>query len=206
MKKLLWIFFTLCALILLTFMLFGDTFEQFFSLQASRELLSGHRSWAGPIGAALLISDLLLPIPTTVIIGALGAVIGIGPAIFWGWLGLTLAGLLGYGLARLGGQRWADRLASPEEQARNRDFFNTWGGLAVILSRMLPILPEALSVTAGLAGMKPRAFTLAVTLGSLPPAAAFAWIGAPAKDAPTLALWATVAIMGLFWVGFRKLK
>lgn len=205
MKHLLWIFFSLCVLILVSFLLFGDTFEQLFSTEGTRDLLNQHRQWAGPIGAGLLIADLVLPVPTTVIIGAMGAVLGATAAALWGWLGLSLAGLLGYTLARRGGRRWADRLAPPEEQARNRQFFEQWGGLAVILSRMLPILPEALSITAGLSGMRPRPFTLAVILGSLPPAIAFAWIGEKAVESPGPAFFALVALMALFWLAYRHI-
>ncbi len=204
MKRLTWIFGALCALVLLTFLLFGDIFDSLFSPQGSQTVFQDHLQWAGPLGAGLLISDLILPIPTTVIIGAMAAVLGIGPAVAWGWLGLSLAGITGYSLARLGGRRLADRLASPAEQKQNENFFNTWGGLAVILSRMLPILPEALSVTAGLSGMKAGPFCVSVILGSLPPAVAFAWIGASASEAPQGAIWSTVALMGACWLGYRK--
>jgi len=206
MKKLVAVFFGLCLLILLTFALFGDTFDALFSSAESRELLREHRAWAGPIGAGLLIADLLLPIPTTIIIGAMGAVMGTVAGAIWGWIGLTLAGLTGYGLARLGGQRWADRLAPPEEQKRTRHMFDTWGGLAVVLSRMLPILPEAISVLAGLYRMHASRFILAVSLGSIPPALAFAWIGGRAAEHPGPALWGLVALTGLAWIGFLGMQ
>jgi len=202
MKRLLWIFLGLCVLILVTFALLGDSFDTWFSLDASMELLERNRHLAGPIGMGLLISDLLLPIPTTVIIGAMGAVLGIGQGALWGWLGLTLAGLTGYGIARVGGERWGSRLSSPEEQESMRAWFDSWGGLAVILSRMLPILPEAISVTAGLAGMRFVPFLLAVSLGSLPPAVAFAWMGHAALTDPGPALWITVGLMGVAWCGY----
>lgn len=206
MKKLLLLFFALAALVLLTFAVFGDRFDALFSSEASRDLLRAHRAWAGPLGAALLVSDLLLPIPTTVVIGAMGAVLGVAQGFFWGWLGLCLAGFSGYGLARLGGKRWADQLATPAEQAAHRRAFDTWGGLAVVLTRMLPILPEVFSVLAGLYGMKPGRFALAVVLGSLPPALAYAWIGAQARDNPGPAAWGLVALTALAWLGFLALK
>lgn len=209
MKRLLWIFLGLCVLILVTFALLGDQFDQWFSLDASRELLNEHRALAGPMGAGLLISDLLLPIPTTIIIGAMGAVLGIAAAAFWGWLGLTLAGLLGYGLARWGGDKWSRRVSTPSEQEQLQAWFDSWGGLAVILSRMLPILPEAISVTAGLAGMRFLPFLLSVSLGSLPPAVAFAWMGKTAVNDPGPALWGTVILMGIAWCRYlwvRKRK
>ncbi|MDF3127861.1 VTT domain-containing protein [Kiritimatiellaeota bacterium B1221] len=203
MKKLLILFFSLSALILLTFALFGDHFDFLFSGEKGKEFFSRASHWAGPIGAGLLVADLFLPIPTTLIIGAMGATIGVAPAAFWGWLGLSLAGFTGYGLARLGGEKWADRLASPSEQIRYRQLFDRWGGLAVILSRMLPILPEVLSVLAGLYGMRFKNFAIAVTLGSLPPAIAFAWIGQQSLKHPGMALWSLVLLTTLLWFLYR---
>ncbi len=203
MKKLLLIFFALTALILITFALFGDHFDFLFSGEKGKEFFTQASRWAGPIGAGLLISDLFLPIPTTIIIGAMGAVMGVAEAAFWGWLGLSLAGLTGYGLAQWGGEKWADKLASPAEQIRYRNLFDSWGGLAVILSRMLPILPEVLSVLAGLYGMRFKNFLIAVTLGSIPPAIAFAWIGQQSLEHPGLALWGLVLLTTLLWFIFR---
>jgi uncharacterized membrane protein YdjX (TVP38/TMEM64 family) len=180
-SRLILLFVLLSALVLLVFGLWGDRFETLFSREGSAAFFRGHPHTAGWIGVGLLVSDLVLPIPTTGVIGGLGAALGTVPAFCFGWLGLSLAGLLGYGLARLGGERWAKRLVPPAEQERYRVWFDGWGGLAVVLSRMLPVLPEVLSVLAGLYGMRARRFVPAVVLGSLPPAWIFAWLGAQAR-------------------------
>jgi uncharacterized membrane protein YdjX (TVP38/TMEM64 family) len=87
---------------------------------------------------------------------------------------------------------------------RYRRLFDRWGGLAVVLSRMLPILPEVLSVLAGLYGMRARNFFFAVILGSIPPAIIFAWLGQQAKTHPGPALWALVALTGILWLLYVK--
>lgn len=199
MKKFLLLFFGLSLFILATFLLFGDAFSFLFDPDKANAYFREIRHLAGPAGAGFLISDLFLPVPTTVIIGAMGAVIGVARAAWWGWLGLTLAGMSGYGLARWGGKTWADTLVPPSEQQRYRDLFNHWGGLAVVLSRMLPILPEVLSVLAGLYGMSAKRFALAVSLGSIPPALVYAWIGSKAQAHPGPASWGLVVITALLW-------
>lgn len=199
LKNFLLLFFGLSLFILATFLLFGEAFDFLFDPEKANAYFQEIRHLAGPVGAGFLISDLFLPVPTTVIIGAMGAVKGVGPAALWGWLGLTLAGMLGYGLARLGGKAWADKLVPPSEQRRYRDLFNNWGGLAVVLSRMLPILPEVLSVLAGLYGMSAKRFILAVSLGSIPPALLYAWIGSKAQSHPGPALWALVGVTAILW-------
>ncbi len=200
------LFLGLAALVLTTFALFGHTFETWFSWDASREWMQRHRSFAGPLGAGLLLADLLLPIPTTVVIAAMGAVLGVLPAFAWGWLGLSLAAFAGFGLARLGGPRLANRLCPPEQRAAHQKAFETWGGLALVLSRMLPVLPEVFSVMAGLYGMDFRRFAIAVVLGSLPPSLAYAGMGALAARHPGPAAWALVALTALAWLALARLR
>lgn len=203
--KTFWGLFTFFSvLILLIFGIWGNTFEGFFNQEATQELLENASVLAGPAGVVLLVSDILLPIPTTVIIGAMGAALGPVAGAAWGWLGLTLAGWTGYGLARWGGSRWKRRLITQEEEARFGHFFDTRGGLAVVVSRMLPVLPEVLSIMAGLYGMTPFRFGVAVTLGSLPPALLFAWIGASAEEAPIQALVFLTGLTVLLWWVFLK--
>lgn len=198
-----WIFFALLSLLILTiFGIWGARFEDLFDPEYTAELLNAASFAAGPLGVVLLASDIILPIPTTVVIGAMGAVLGTASGAFWGWVGLTLAGWTGYGLAKLGGTAWKSRLVTPEEEARFGSLFDHHGGLAVVISRMLPILPEVLSILAGLYGMKPARFGVAVTLGSLPPALLFSWIGSTAREAPLLAVLLLTGFTGAIWLGY----
>ncbi len=198
MKKLIGLFLGLSVIILLIFAVSGDALEVWFSAEQTQELLEATPWLAGPLGAALLLSDLLLPIPTTIIIGALGAVLGVTTGMFWGWLGLNLAAWLGYGLGRWKGTTWA--AVSEEDHERYAGWFDHSGGLAVLLSRWLPILPEVLSILAGMYGMSTKRFAVAVGLGSLPPAWLYSWIGATAKDAPIRSIVILVITTTVGWL------
>jgi uncharacterized membrane protein YdjX (TVP38/TMEM64 family) len=205
MKRFGILFGLLTFVVLLIFGIWGDRFESLFNPEDTRLLLENTWS-AGPIGAALLVSDILLPIPTTVVIGAMGAVLGPVTGAFWGWVGLTLAGWTGYVIARLGGAPIKRRWISAEEEEKFGRFFDHKGGLAVVLSRMLPVLPEVLSLLAGFYGMHPLRFGIAVTLGSIPPAVLFSWIGSTARDAPLPAFILLTAITGLLWMVFLRMS
>jgi len=205
-RRLFLVFFGLSALILLSFRIWGEGYERLFSGEGAREFFAARADWAGPAGAGLLIADLLLPVPSTGIIGGMGAVLGFAPAFLWGWLGLCLSGCAGYSLARLGGPRLADRLASPAEQIRYQALFNSLGGLAIVITRLLPVLPEVLSVLAGLYRMRFSAFFLATLLGSIPPALVYSWLGARALETPGPALWGFVAVTALAWLAFLRLR
>ncbi len=192
------------ALFMLTFVLWGGRLETLFSAEACAAWFEEIRSvaWAAAIG--LLVVDLLLPIPATGVMAALGSVYGVALGAAVGTVGSAAAGLLGYGLARLGGRGAAGWIADEQEQARFRAFFDRWGGFAVIASRILPILPEVVAVLAGLAGMRLRRFTAALLLGTAPTALLFAWLGHASRNRPWWGMVVAILVPLVIWPIFLR--
>lgn len=152
-------------------------------------MLRQHGNWAWALGIALIWADLLLPVPQTAVIAALGIVYGTLLGGVLGSLGLIGGGLLGYGLMRTAARRFAQRLAGPGRLSKMERLFERGGAWAIVLSRSLPYsVPEAMVFLAGLAGMPIGTFTAALTLGSVPTAFVFAAIGAGWAEQPILAL------------------
>lgn len=204
-KSLLAISVTLTFMILATFAIWGDAWDQLWSLEASASWFENHPHTAGVVAVGLLIGDLVLPVPTTAIIGGLAAATGFLTGFAYGWLGLVLAGLAGFCLARLGNRRLANWIASPDEQKRWQAWFDQWGSFAIIISRMLPILPEVMSVLAGLYGMRFSRVLPALLLGSFPAALAFSWLGSQSRSHPGPALWGFVLLTGVMWLLYLRL-
>ena len=152
-------------------------------------VLRTYGSWAWAPGIALIWADLVLPIPQTAVIAALGITYGTLLGGLLGSIGLITGGLLGYGLMRTTARRFAHRVARPGSLRKMERLFERGGGWAIVLTRSLPYsVPEAMVFLAGLAGMPMRKFTTAVAIGSVPAAFAFAAIGAAWADQPALAL------------------
>lgn len=152
-------------------------------------------SWAWALGIALVWADLVLPIPQTAVIAALGIIYGTVIGGLLGSLGLITGGLLGYGLMHTFARRLALRFAKPGSLRKIERLFDRGGAWAIILTRSLPYsVPEAAVFFAGVAGMPLRKFTAALTVGSLPTAFAFAAIGAGWADQPILALAVSYAL------------
>jgi uncharacterized membrane protein YdjX (TVP38/TMEM64 family) len=152
-------------------------------------VLRNYERWAWALGIALIWADLVLPIPQTAVIAALGLIYGSLIGGLLGSLGLITGGLLGYGLMLTAVRRFAQRLAGPRSLQTMESVFDRGGAWAIILTRSLPYsVPEAMVFLAGLAGMPMRRFTAALTIGSVPTAFAFAAIGAGWADQPILAL------------------
>jgi uncharacterized membrane protein YdjX (TVP38/TMEM64 family) len=151
--------------------------------------LRKYGDWAWVLGVALIWADLVLPIPQTAVIAALGIIYGTLLGGLLGSLGLITGGLLGYGLMLTSARRFVQRFAGPRSLHKMDDLFERGGAWAIVLSRSLPYsIPEAMVFLAGLAGMPMRKFTLALTLGSVPTAFVFAAIGAGWADQPILAV------------------
>jgi uncharacterized membrane protein YdjX (TVP38/TMEM64 family) len=151
--------------------------------------LREYGTWAWVLGMALIWADLVLPIPQTAVIAALGVIYGTLLGGLLGSLGLITGGLLGYSLMLTSARRFAQRFAGPASLHKMEHLFDQGGAWAIVLTRSLPYsVPEATVFLAGLAGMPMRKFITALTLGSVPTAFAFAAIGAGWADQPILAL------------------
>ncbi len=153
----------------------------------------------------MLVGDLALPVPGTVVISALGYIYG----TFLGGLaaaaGLMLAGMAGYGSGRLFGERFARRWLGERDYEKGRRLFANGGGWVVALSRALPILPEVISCTAGLVRMPFRKFTLALACGSVPMGFLFAAIGRAGHEAPGWAFGLSLLVPALLWLVAGKI-
>lgn len=150
-------------------------------------LLRDHGSWAWAVAVALICADVVLPIPQTAVIAALGVIYGTPLGGLVGSIGLITGGLLGYGLMFTSARRFARRFAG-RALHRMESVFDRDGAWAIILTRSLPYsTAEAAVFLAGLAGMPIRKFMVALTVGSVPTAFAFAAVGAGWADQPLLA-------------------
>ena len=157
--------------------------------------LRNYGSWAWALGIVLIWVDLVLPIPQTAVIAALGIIYGTLVGGLLGSFGLITSGLLGYGLMFTSARRLAQRFAGPRSLHKMESFFDRGGAWAIVLTRSLPYsVPEAMVFLAGLAGMPMRKFTAALTIGSVPTAFVFAAIGAGWADQPILALAASFVL------------
>ena len=78
--RLVFMFLALTAMVLIPFAIWGEALTETFSQEGSVAWLESYGNWAIFMGIVLLISDLFLPIPATVVMAALGFLYG----PFWG--------------------------------------------------------------------------------------------------------------------------
>jgi len=183
---------TLVALLLVgtigPWLIWGEAFERSFSLAGTLAWLRELGPWAAAAGVGLLVADIALPIPSTIVMSALGATYGFGVGGLLAIVGSMLAGLTAYGLARWAGRPAAIWIAGEDGLVRTEELFARGGAWLVLTSRWLPILPEAVACLAGLARMPFRTFFWALMVGSVPLGLTFAWVGTLTEDREGLAL------------------
>lgn len=204
MRLIFW-FSLLAALVLGVWLIWGGRWEEHFTFAGSVNWLQSAGPWAWAAGILLLVGDLALPVPGTIVISALGYIYGtlLGGVI--AATGLMAAGLSGYGLGRLCGEKFARRWLGDRDYDKGNLLFAKSGGWVVALSRALPILPEVISCTAGLVRMPFRRFAVALACGSVPMGFLFAAIGKAGHAAPGWAFGLSLLVPALLWLAASRI-
>lgn len=164
-------------------------------LTTSPQLSADTGPGAAVLAVGLLVADALLPVPSSLVMIALGGLYGV-------WLGAALAlvgrigmALLGFAVGRRGGPLLA-RLVPESAQARGAQLVRRWGAAAIVVTRPVPLVGETVVVMAGAGGMTWRRATVAAIVGSVPEAVLYAWAGAGASRlADGIVVW--VALLAL---------
>ena len=156
---------------------------------------------AAIIGVGLLIADVVLPVPSSIVMVAHGALFG----VLWGTMlslvGSVGAAVFGFAIGRRGGGL-LERVVTPAERERASSILERWGTLAIIVTRPVPLLAETVAIMAGASSMSWRAIILASIAGSLPMALLYALTGAAVADLQNTALMFGIVLLvaGLFWL------
>lgn len=197
--RLLLLFLGLAVLVLLSFFIWGNTLMEMFSEKGSINFLNGYGNWAWFVAILLLMADLLLPLPATLIIVALGYLYGPVVGGLVGAAGSFMSGMTGYWLCRLLGEKSALRLLGERDYARGKKLSDNVGGWVIVLSRWLPVFPEVVACMAGLTGMPARHFHVALLCGSLPLGFAYAFVGHTGVEHPALSIGLSAGLPPLIW-------
>jgi uncharacterized membrane protein YdjX (TVP38/TMEM64 family) len=205
MRRLALVFLALAGLVLVPFLLWGERLEAALDPAALAARLQAQGPLATLVAMGLLWSDLLLPIPATAVMSALGLVHGTLLGGLLGAAGSILAGLTGYGLCRALGPRAAQAILGADGLREGEQLFDRVGAWLVLLSRWLPVFPEVVACMAGLARMHLPTFLVALAAGSLPMALAFAALGAFGVERPGLALALSALAPPVIWLLVRPL-
>jgi len=156
---------------------------------------------AASLGVGLLIADVLLPVPSSLVMVAHGALFGVWVGTFLSLVGSVGAAMFGFAIGRRGG-KFLNRAVTPAEQSRANQLLARWGALGIIVTRPIPVLAETVAIMSGTSSLSWSTVMLASIAGSLPPALLYALTGAAVANFQSTSLMFGVVLLvaGLFWL------
>ena len=203
--RLLLIFLVLAGIVLVTFFIWGESLMVMFSHEGTVSWLRQYGGWAWLFAILLLMADLLLPLPATLIMSALGYIYGPIAGGLISALGSFLAGSLGYWLCRLMGEKTAMVLLGRNDYIKGKNLSGGVGAWVVVLSRWLPVFTEVIACMAGLTRMPVLYFHGALLCGSLPLGFVYAFVGSAGVDFPIMAIALSATLPPLIWWMIRPI-
>ena len=169
------IWIAILALILTPFFLF----ERQFAELGARIAAGTFTGWAAGFAiAGLLAADLALPVPSSILSTAAGALLGFWGGLATSWIGMSAGAWLGYVAGQHAGRPAAGRFVGAQALDRVSRFAERHGDWVIIVARPVPVLAEASVVFAGMAGMRGGRFALLTSCANLGISAAYASVGA----------------------------
>ncbi|HTT99330.1 MAG TPA: DedA family protein [Rhizomicrobium sp.] len=134
-------------------------------------------AWLGYPGIALMMAleSTLVPIPSEIVMPFAGYLASAGR---FSLIGAAVAGALGcnvgstviYYVGAVGGRPFAEKYGryfflTRRKIAKVEDYFHRWGGVTLLITRMMPLLPVVVSLPAGFARMPMWKFQLYTFIG-----------------------------------------
>ncbi|GHG91835.1 VTT domain-containing protein [Comamonas sp. JC664] len=172
-----------CALllagILVPFALFGASLES----AAQHVLAARPPPWqVALLLGGLLAGDVVLPVPSSLVGTAAGALLGFWAGAATSWLGMMAGCVTGYVLGARAGTAALRRLAGDAELTRLTRAAERMGPWFLLVFRAVPVLAETSVLFAGTSRMAPRTFVLTSALANLGVSVTYAALGASAAE------------------------
>jgi uncharacterized membrane protein YdjX (TVP38/TMEM64 family) len=153
-------------------------------------------------GVGLLVADVVLPVPASLVMITHGALFGAVPGAALSLVGGVGAALAGYGLGHLAGPPALRKVCSAAERERAARLVGRWGVLAVVVTRPVPLLAETVAVVAGAQRLGLLRTVIASVAGVLPAAVIYPVTGSLHASGPTglVVFGVVLAVAALLWL------
>lgn len=158
------------------FIVFGEQIEAWTEtfLESARM-----RPWTSAmVLGGLLGSDILFPVPSSIVSTACGVVHGFMGGALISMLGMTFSCLAGYAIAKWMGRPLVSRFVGDRELDRLHGMEEKYGDWIIVVARPVPVLAEASVLFLGLSAMSFARFAVLSTLSNLAISIVYAAAGA----------------------------
>lgn len=185
-------FFVSIALIIVVFLLFQNL-EVFFSGLLNH--LSSNARLFAPVSFLVLASDIVLPVPSSIVMYVNGYVLGTFMGALLSFLALALSSTIGYYIGML-----ALVSVKSKNNAKADQLLEKYGAPIILITRGIPILSEAVCIVCGYNKMSFRKYFALNLLGYLPLCLLYAYCGSLGYDKNTflISFFCSLLVSALF--------
>ena len=172
--------FTVIVAVIIVFVLFGDRVEAWTELVMQR---AQDNLWQiGMLVVALLVIDVVVPIPSSIVCTAAGMFMGIPAGVLSAWIGLTGTVIASYLIGRFA-TKPAEIVIGKREFELLQRYHQRQGIWLLIAMRPVPILSEASVLFAGISRLAPAPVLLVTALANIIVASLYVVLGAWGREA-----------------------
>lgn len=184
------------------FVVFGEQLETWFHSWSEQQ--ESQRIVAAAV-VGLLATDIVLPVPSSVISTFGGAQLGTLGGTLASWVGMTVSAIVGFVLARSCGPAVTRWLSSPQDVERLKQASDRYGPVFLVLARGVPVFAEASVLLLGIHRLSWRKFLPAVAASNLGIALAYSAFGTFARQHEWLPLALGVSVaLPLLWTSLAR--
>ncbi len=163
------------ALIIVPFLFFAEQIENW--TVTFKQSAASHPLVTAAILFLLLASDILLPIPSSIVSTSAGYLLGFVGGTLASLAGMTFSCIAGYWVGLRFGRPVAERLVGEGELARMERINEKFGNWVIVVARAVPVLAEASVLFAGVGRMPASRFFMISTLSNLGVSMVYAAVG-----------------------------
>lgn len=188
-----------CTFIILLFLIFGDL-ENYIETSVNG-LMNNQQTFAVASFTALT-SDIVLPVPSSIVMYLNGAVLGLLPGALLSIASVMISSVIGYIIGLV-----SEKLMNKNRTHRtSSELLEKTGPLAIILTRGIPILSESITIVAGYNRYSFGKFLLWNTIGYVPVCFTYSYLGSisSSQNAFLISFGVSIAISFAFWMIGRR--
>jgi uncharacterized membrane protein YdjX (TVP38/TMEM64 family) len=197
MNRYIYIFLFICLFTIITFVLFESFGLSFDSVLQN----TSSKVTAATISVLLLGVDVVLPIPSSIVMISNGVLFGVWAGGFLSVAGGLLSAVVGYFIGARS-KRLAEKFSGSSDATAARTFLEKYGYMAVIVSRPIPVLAESVAIISGTSQLDFKKVVLGSLIGLVPICFVYSITGAYSTgfDSGVWALGLNMGVAALVWV------